>query len=271
MTHELYNGHVILTTNLSNSNRIIPSGSDMFVEKRGTRFLIKDLRKDFPAEKCGLKIGMQLVSFNGKDIEKQLGPFLPQSIQNYDKKVYAYALNMLFAGTHDKQRVITILENGKERHFYPEQYPANSTKKLLAVTILKDSIGYIKINNSLGNNDLVSEFDYALNQLMFTKKLVLDLTETPNGGNTSIAEPILSRFIKQEMPYQKHVLQNNKQLEIRSWEEKISPREKIYEKPLFVMVGHWTGSMGEGMAIGLDGMKRGLIVGTPMAGLIGSC
>jgi hypothetical protein len=35
-------------------------------------------------------------------------------------------------------------------------------------------------------------------------------------------------------------------------------------------VGHWTGSMGEGIAIGLDSMKRAKITGTKMAGLLGA-
>jgi carboxyl-terminal processing protease len=37
-----------------------------------------------------------------------------------------------------------------------------------------------------------------------------------------------------------------------------------------VLVGRWTASMGEGMAIGLDAMKRATIVGTRMAGLNGA-
>ena len=36
-----------------------------------------------------------------------------------------------------------------------------------------------------------------------------------------------------------------------------------------VLVNRWTASMGEGIAIGLDGMKRATIVGTRMAGLNG--
>jgi len=38
---------------------------------------------------------------------------------------------------------------------------------------------------------------------------------------------------------------------------------------MVVLVNHWTGSMGEGMAIGLDGMHRATVVGTQMAGLNG--
>jgi peptidase S41-like protein len=37
-----------------------------------------------------------------------------------------------------------------------------------------------------------------------------------------------------------------------------------------VLVGRWTASMGEGMAIGLDGMRRATLVGTRMAGLRGA-
>ena len=36
------------------------------------------------------------------------------------------------------------------------------------------------------------------------------------------------------------------------------------------MVGHWTGSMGEGIAIGFDAMERAKIIGTKMAGLLGA-
>lgn len=36
------------------------------------------------------------------------------------------------------------------------------------------------------------------------------------------------------------------------------------------MAGHWTGSMCEGIVIGLDAMKRAKIAGTKMAGLLGA-
>jgi carboxyl-terminal processing protease len=48
-----------------------------------------------------------------------------------------------------------------------------------------------------------------------------------------------------------------------------SPRQNIYKKPVVVLVGNWTGSMGEGIAIGFEGIKRAKIVGTKMAGLLG--
>jgi C-terminal processing protease CtpA/Prc len=56
----------------------------------------------------------------------------------------------------------------------------------------------------------------------------------------------------------------------RSWIEYVSPRGRIYKKPLVVIVNRWTGSMGEGIAIGFDAMKRATIVGDKMAGLLGA-
>ncbi|MCR5863614.1 S41 family peptidase [Flavobacterium sp. J372] len=48
-------------------------------------------------------------------------------------------------------------------------------------------------------------------------------------------------------------------------------REKTnYTGKLVVMAGHWTGSMGEGMVIGFDAMRRAKITGTKMAGLLGA-
>ena len=37
-----------------------------------------------------------------------------------------------------------------------------------------------------------------------------------------------------------------------------------------VLVNHWTGSMGEGLAIGFDATGAGTVVGTEMAGLLGA-
>ena len=40
-------------------------------------------------------------------------------------------------------------------------------------------------------------------------------------------------------------------------------------KPVAVLAGRWTGSMGEGMAIGFDGLRRARVFGSPMAALAG--
>ena len=69
--NELHNGHSSLNTNLNSSNRLIPSGSDFYVEKVGNKFFVTDLRKGFGADLSGMKIGMEVTKFNGKPIDEQ--------------------------------------------------------------------------------------------------------------------------------------------------------------------------------------------------------
>lgn len=266
--NELYNGHSSLNTNLETSNRLIPSGSDMRIEKSGNKFYIKDLRKGFGADLSGLKIGMEIKLFNGNPIEEQLKKFLPKFTDNHNKKMYQYALDMLFAGTHDTKREITVIENGKEKTYFPVTY--GNRDELLYSKVLNTNTAYIKINNSLGNNNLIAEFDKTLDSLFRFKNLVIDLTETPGGGNTTAARAIMGRFITKLLPYQIHEFDEKQYQTKRHWVEYVTPRKEIYKGNVYILVGRWTGSMGEGMAIGFDGMKRAKIIGTEMAGLIGA-
>jgi carboxyl-terminal processing protease len=266
--NELHNGHSSLNTNLNSSNRLIPSSSDLYVEKSGNKYYIRDLRKGFGADLSGLKIGMEVKLFNKKPIEDQLEKFLPKFTNNRNQKMYQYALDMLFAGTHDMKREITVIENGKEKTFYPITY--ENRDELLYSKILNENTAYIKINNSLGNNNLIAEFDKTLDSLFQYKNLIIDLTETPGGGNSTVARAIMGRFTNQLLPYQIHEFDEKEYQTKRHWVEYVTPRKKVYKGNVYILVGRWTGSMGEGIAIGFDGMKRAKIIGTQMAGLIGA-
>ncbi len=270
VVNELHNGHVTLQNNNTDSNRIIPSGADIFVEKRGNLFFIADVRDNSKAKSCGLKPGMQIIAFYDKNVLPYLDNFLPKTVKNYNAAMYSYAANMAFAGRYDMSREITVIENGKKKTFYPDVETIAEDKSLLSYKVLPGNVGYIKINNCLWNNDLITTFDAALDSLMQTNSLILDLTDTPSGGNTTVARAIMGRFTDKELPYQKHVINEKQYGTVRSWVEYVLPRKTIYKNKLVVMAGHWTGSMGEGMVIGFDGMKRAKITGTKMAGLLGA-
>jgi carboxyl-terminal processing protease len=119
----------------------------------------------------------------------------------------------------------------------------------------------------------VSAFDEALVALRDSRALVVDLRDTPGGGNTSVARGVLGRFVQREAAYQKHVLPSEERETgiRRSWLELVSPCVGfVYERPVAVLVDHWTGSMGEGLAVGFDATGRGTVIGTSMAGLAGA-
>jgi carboxyl-terminal processing protease len=139
-------------------------------------------------------------------------------------------------------------------------------------TVLPENVGLIRFNNSIGDEKTVAAFDAALEQLRGTDGLILDLRDVPSGGDSSVALGVMGRFVETMLPYQRHRIPNYGQADIeRNWIELVAPRGPFpYKAPMVVLVDHWTGSMGEGMAIGFDAMHRALVVGTPMAHLAGA-
>lgn len=268
--NEFHNGHVSLNTNLPSSNNLIPSGADLFVEDIGNKFILKDIRQNSGAEACGLKPGMEIAKFNDLPIRQQLDQFLPKYTNHYDQQMVQYAVSMLFAGTHDKQRKITTLENNVEKNYCPDRFKSSPPESIIEYKMIGSNTGYIKINNSLGNNDLIKEFNKAADSLMFTGKIVIDLTDTPGGGNTTVARVTMGRFIQEKLAYQQHETDEKPYGTKRYWVEYVLPGNRIYKGQIIVMVGHWTGSMGEGIALGFDRMSNATVIGTKMAGLLGA-
>jgi carboxyl-terminal processing protease len=177
---------------------------------------------------------------------------------------------MLFAGTHNVKREITVSKNGNQTNFYPDDIQINKETTLIERKILNKTTAYIKVNNSLGDLKTIDEFDKAIDEFIQYKNLIIDLTETPSGGNTTVARSIMGRFINKTMPYQQHEFDEKEFDTKRKWVEYVTPRKTQYKGKVFVIVGRWTGSMGEGIAIGFDGLKRAKVIGTKMAGLLGA-
>lgn len=268
--NEFHNGHISLNTNLNSSNRIIPSGQDLFVQKQNDKYIVTDLRKGYGAEISGLKIGDEILLFNHKPIAEQLSAFLPKYTTQHSDEMYQYAFNMLFAGTHNVKRKIIISRDGKQFTFSPDSLKLTDHKNLVEAKILNHTTAYIKINNALGDNNTIEEFDKAIDNILQYKNLVIDLTETPSGGNSTVARCMMGRFINETLPYQQHEFDEKEFDTKRKWVEYVTPRKAQFKGKVFVLVGRWTGSMGEGIAIGFDGLKRAKTIGTEMAGLLGA-
>ena len=274
--NEFYDHHASLNSNTRTSQRLVPSGTDIWAEFKNGKAIIIALRPGFGAEKVGLKPGMEIISVNDVSVEIALKKYLPQSSKKEDAEANNFALRVLLAGRFIDDRKVTVRENGSIRTFYPDRPSSLLLKQTqteaIESRVLANNIGYVKINDRLWDNGIIPIFDSILSSFKDTKYLIIDLRNTPSGGNTTVARAILGSFIKKEGFYQKHELvAEQTQYGIkRSWLEIVSPRKFIYDKPLVILVGHWTGSVGEGITIGFDALKRGTIVGTTMARLNGA-
>lgn len=270
LLNEFYDNHISLNTNIRESYRL---SSPLFVEIVKGKVIIKNvwqtqinnLEKDI--------LGAEILEFNGEKFNKKIDDFPSLCNDKSQLEVRNWIANKIISGKYSEARILNLkLKSGTKTQLNLDELNFRKSDELLSFKI-KNEIGIIRINNSLGTYELISEFDKTLNQLKNTKGVIIDLRNTNNGGNTYVAKGIMSRFINKELPYQKHYYKysiNNQPEIARSWLELVTPRGKQYKKPVVILVGRWTGSMGEGLAIGFDAMKRAKIVGTEMKKLAGA-
>ncbi len=266
---EFYDSHLILNTNRNSSYRLY---APIYARLQNNKFIISSVWQSQLETINQNIIGAEIIKFNGVDFDKNIYNF-PTLCQDKNKaEIRQWLANKVLAGRYNQARILTLkLRNNKTIEFDLDKLKIKHDDGLLSAKIV-DNIGIIRINNSLGQNDLVSAFDKALDKIFGTKSLIIDLRNTVDGGDSYVARGIMSRFVSEDKPYQKHwyvdTAVNNPDV-VRTWVEYISPRAKTYTKPVVVLVGRWTGSMGEGLAIGFEGIGRAQIVGTEMERLAG--
>lgn len=273
MKHELYDNHIGLNKNLAFSFRLIPNDLDAYIRIKNKKYYISDIRQGYAIEDADIRIGDQLISVNGIEIIEEINWNLPVGIDKPNDEVKEHFANLIFAGRHNKPRKIKIFRNGKYLELeLPKPKPKIQSKNLLDHKLLSNNVGYIKINNSLMNNDLIKLFPKVVDSLMTTKALIIDLRETHSGGNTVVAKSIMGKFIKEETPYQVHErvsVERNFGIK-RRYIELLSPLKDPYTKPIYVLVSRWTGSVGEAIAQGFSKIENATVVGTDMAKLLGA-
>ncbi|MCV6631160.1 MAG: S41 family peptidase [Flavobacteriaceae bacterium] len=266
---EFYDNHLTLHTNRKSSYRLfapiyatISNGKPVITNVWQTQ--IENLHQDI--------IGAEIQRFNDVDINEAIHNFPTYCSNKTNPEVREWIINKILSGRYNQPRILTLkLPNKEEVELDLDAIKIKKNSALLSAKII-DSIGIIRINNTLGNDNLVTQFDNALNSMRNTKGLIIDLRNSLSGGDSYEARGIMSRFITEPKPYQKHAYtatsKNNPNVK-RSWIEYVSPRSIVYKKPVVVLVGRWTGSMGEGLAIGFEGMGRAHIVGSEMRRLAG--
>lgn len=265
MIDDLYDPHISLNTNNQKSPRLIPSGSDIWVDRIGGNYVVAAVRPLSGAAKAGVAVGDQLLNFNGMKPLELASTRIHSGDTEPNEQRMTWAINAAIAGNRIDPRNL-IVRRGDDKLSFEMDFPEVShPDNTISYETLSERVGYIRFNDSLGNSASISAFNEALNALRETKGLIIDLRQTPGGGNTDVAEPILGRFIEEERAYQRTVFRSG-----FSKNRKVKPTGAwTYKSPVIVLVGRWTGSMGEGMAIGFDGMERGQVIGSKMAGLAG--
>ena len=270
---ELHDPHSQLNTNTPKSYRLVPSGTDLWAEWRDGRAVITQVRENSDAARAGIRAGMTVVTLDRQPIADRVEARLGRSYPHTAAAARDWALRSVLAGVHDTARVLRLQSGGKTREFsLPAHDQSFRGARPVSSSEIRPGVGYIRLEDSLGDDATIAAFDGALATLRSTRSLIIDLRNTASGGNSSVARGILGRFVREEAAYQKHILPaEEKQTGVRrSWLELVTPRGERYERPVVVLVNRWTGSMGEGLAIGFDATGAAQVVGSEMSRLVGA-
>jgi carboxyl-terminal processing protease len=269
---ELYDFHAHLGTNTGQSPRLVPTQSQVFGGWRDGKAWVVDVRDGSPAKSAGVHPGMRVLTIDGEPIEAAVARLEPKHLSAPDPSARDWALQLALAGHRDRKMVqLFVAEKGTDREFSFAPAGDTSPDALLSSRMIGD-VGYVRFNNSLGDAALVPAFDDALKKLSQARAFVIDLRDTPSGGVSTVARGIIGPFVGTVLPYQRHeyVAEFRSTGIRRIWVEYVAPRLPNYSQRVVVLVGRWTGSMGEGIAIGFNATRDAPILGEPMAHLLGA-
>jgi hypothetical protein len=266
--------HAITGSSFSDSWAIVPSYADLWIERADGNFRVDAVREDSPAAKAGIVPGDTLVAVDNVAIDKAVRAFWAELGAGSSGDRAAFAARILAAGRRDRPRRLTLRRGRGPARTYslPNLYSASHAGLPPVTTRVERGALVVRLNDSLGSHETIAAFDAAMARAAPRQRVTVDLTGTPSGGDTIVARAILGWFIDRPRGYQVHNLPSElRETGIaRQWIEQVLPRSgKHHSGPVTVRVGRWTGSMGEGIAIGFHAIGAP-VVGTRMAGLRGA-
>lgn len=275
ITYEFYDDHMNLNVNLSDSWRLSPSYLPLWAEFKNDEAFISEVREPYLAKFFQIKPGNKIIKINGTNPKDAVDEFLKDHLCQQCIEARNWALRKVLCGRYNKNTEIEI--EGKDT-ILDIKLATIIPKRLDSQTLISHQnfdggIAYLRICNSLSEYQLIEEFDALLEGEKNSNALILDLRDTPGGGNTTVAKGIMGRFVETEKVFQKYFYPKGlSDYDIRTGSyDIVCPRKKfVYKAPVVVLIGHWTGSMGEGMAIGFDAIIGSPTFGTSMAGLLGA-
>ncbi|MDE1466852.1 S41 family peptidase [Aurantiacibacter sp. D1-12] len=274
MLFALRDHHAITGSAFSDSWALVPSYADLWITFADGEYVVDAVREGSPAERAGILPGLRLTHIGEVPVDEAVQAFWnDQGETAPDAMSREFAARILSAGRRDRARDLGFEgEAGAFSTTLPSMYDEQSSPRELVTAHYDSETLIVRFNDSLGNNATIAAFDAIMAEAGDAERIVLDLTDTPGGGNTTVARGIMGWFVDEISPYQIHewVAEELQTGIVRRWVEQVVPREgKHFPGDVSVRVGRWTGSMGEGLAIGMQAQGARL-EGGPMAGLLGA-
>lgn len=265
--------HAITGRSFADDWAIVPTYADLWIEMTGDDFVVNAVREGSPARLSNVQVGDRLVAVDDVPIDQAIEGFWTGLGLKVEGDRAAFTARVLAAGRRDRPRTLTLAgASGTERRLILANLYGDAPDRPSVEIHIESETTVIRLNDSLGGDQTVADFDATMAEIPADRAVIIDLTDTPSGGNTVVARAIMGWFATRPTGYQVHNLPSEeRQTGIpRQWIEQVLPRAgKHHQGPVTVRVGRWTGSMGEGLAIGFLALGA-RVEGGRMAGLRGA-
>ncbi|WOE74858.1 S41 family peptidase [Alterisphingorhabdus coralli] len=253
----------------------IPTGTDLWAARNELgKFMLIDVKADSDAYAKGLRPGMEILSIGGEPTADAVAKLLEPVTQSPSAEQLDYAVNVLLSGFTNTDRSIAVRQPDTTARLVTLAKGLSSYKRPKEPVTFKamGETAYFRFNNQLGENRTIAAFDTLMGEHADAAAFIIDLRDTPSGGNTTVARAIMGHFVQQEAPYQQHInAYENDFLGVKRLQvEYVFPRQPNPSVPVVVLAGRWTGSVGEAIAMGMDSAANAYSIGTDLGDLLGT-
>jgi hypothetical protein len=262
---ELHDDNVTLSERSPGSGRRLPWETDLYAVWRDNVAYLDSVRIFGDADVAGMRPGVSILRIDDVPVEQatrnRLGPgALP-------RRALSWALRHALAGPITGVETITVRDGQEVNTLRIDRIPPQprSGRPVFGRRMGDDrDIGYMRVRIGADDAKLPGQFDAALEYLMGTRGLIIDVRDHPGPGTPEVTRAILSRFASTETAWQLREIPDGPRIF-----DTIAPRGKIYKGKVVVLVDRWTAAEGEAVATGLAAVANARIVGTRMTGLRG--
>ncbi|HEY5000002.1 MAG TPA: hypothetical protein VII36_12690, partial [Usitatibacter sp.] len=199
----LHDDHVTLSERSPAAHRRIPFETDLWAAWKNGAATIEAVRTFGDADVAGLRPGDVVTRVDGVPVERAVREYLGTAPPTPRAK--DWALRHVLAGPRAGVERIEI-RAGSSRNLRPIQRIASAPAKAAAVTARRigegRDIAYLRLRIGAADDRIVERFDEALDELVGTRALILDLRDNPGPGSREVTRAILARFIASPQAFQ---------------------------------------------------------------------
>ena len=255
---------------------LFPTSSDLIVRRLGDTFVVQDVRAGSAADAAGVRPGWTLIEVDGRSVTDAVEATWAGVVLAETAEQWSYGATLVANGLRNVDRSLVFDVEGERRRLSlanPRRFAEEVSKAAPIEIELRGRAAVVRLANSLGRFETIEAFDRAIASLRSnTDGIVVDLRNTPSGGNTDVARAIIGHFVTDTRAYQVHEIPAVERSTTvpRRFIEQVLPRAPHYPGRVAVLGGHWTGSMGEGLVIGLHAAAGARTFGSDMADILGA-